>query len=563
MLRASPLFFLILSGAAFVTAIPARAQIAPVPVSAPTDDPARRLLDEERERQRRERLTREAPRIDVETPAQDDGRPPADYPEVEPAFAIREITVQGNTVLPVDELEAVFTPFRGVPLGINRINLLLRRLTARYLEKGYFTTRVYLGEQNLREGRLVIEVFEGRLENLRYNGAPPPPGVRFAFPVADGDILRLQDIEQGIEQLNRLRRNRATLTVQPGERPGGSIVDIRNEAGDARYYSAGIDNAGQRASGQTRLRLGFDLEDALGLQESLSLGYTGASSTNAMLLNASIPFGYQTFTYTLSYSDYVTWLGGYALMFGDTLWHNLAWNLIFERGQHGRDGLDVALGYRQAQRQINDAALTPQRLTTLRVAASRYRIQPWGTWLGELACTQGIGLFGADNDHPGQPGDAPAARFRKLTASADITLDLSENWRWRSNASGQWAWSGLYGAEQFFLGGSSTVRGFDESSTAGDRGILLRNDLTWNAGNVLADSLAPIGLRAQPYLFLDAGHTRLLAAAGGDTLAGAGFGARLGGKNLSGDISLGWPLQKPAANESSGARLAFALTLHY
>ena len=554
MTRFNHLHCLLLAG---LLLLPAAVSAQRAPTAA--EDPARRLLDEERTRQRDERLTRETPEINVTTPTADDGRAPIDVPEVEPAFPIREIIVQGNTRLTDNELKTILAPFRDVPMGINRINLLLRRLTALYLEKGYFTTRCYLGEQNLSEGILVIQVFEGRLESLRYNGAPAPLGVRLAFPVSDGDILRLQDIEQGVEQLNRLRRNQATLSVEPGEQPGSSIVNITNTQGDSRYYTLGFDNAGQASTGRNRLRLGADFEDILGLQESTTLSYTGTRDTNAMLLSSSLPVGYHTYTYTYSYSDYVTPLGGYTLLFGDTNWHNIAWNTMLDRTREGRSSLDVSMGHRQGRRFINDTALTPQRQTNLRVAINRFQQQNWGNWLGEIAWSHGVPLLGADRDPSGLSREAPTNRFHKFAATLDITTLISQEWIWRSTASAQWSRTGLFGSEQITLGGSGSVRGFEENTTSGDRGAYLRSDLQWHG----AHWLDTVGIRSQPYLFLDHGHVRQIGLDKGETLTGAGIGARFGGKGLSSEITLGWPIQKPAGVDADSPRLAFTVSYQY
>lgn len=536
----------------------ARAQLV-APQAPLLDDPARRLLEEERARQRDERLTRPSPEITTEAAPEDDGRAPGAYPEVEPAFAVEKIVLNGNTLLGKEEIETVVAPFRGVPLGANRINLLLRRLTGRYLEKGYFTTRVYLGQQNLGEGVLVVDVFEGKLEALQYRGGQAPLGVRLAFPVEPGEALRLQDLEQGVEQLNRLRRNRATITVSPGQRAGGSLVEVRNPEGDASYYSVGLDNGGQKATGESRLRLGVGLENILGVQESLGLYYTGTENTNAVLLTSSVALGYHSLSYTLSYSDYVTPVGGYALLYGDSIWHNLGWNMVLERSRLGRSGVDVSLSHRHGKRYLNETALTPQKLTSVRLAANRYRQYEWGMWIGEIAYSQGIGLFGADRDPGGLPSEAAHARFRKFSGSLDVSAPIGRAWQWRTGLSAQWSRTGLYGAEQFFLGGTSTVRGFDESGVAGDRGTLMRNDLSWSGQT----PLARWGVRAVPYLFVDAGHARLLSGSSGETLVGLGGGVRFGGHGVSGEVSVGWPVRKPGDYEQDGARVAFSLNYVY
>jgi hemolysin activation/secretion protein len=519
------------------------------------DDPARRMLEQERARQRDERLQREVPSIKTEAQLDDDGRAPADLPETGNAFPIDEIVIKGNSLIPDNDLEPVVGPFRGVPMGLNRINLLLRRLTAVYLERGYFTTRVYLGEQNLSDRRLQIDVIEGRLEKIEYNGAEPPLGVRLAFPVSKGEILRLQDLEQGVEQLNRLRRNAASITVAPGELPGGSIATIRNEQGDARTYHIGYDNGGQESSGLRRLRLGVDAEDMLGLQEAVSLAYTGSRDTNALLLSAGVPLGYHTLSYTLSYSDYLSQLGGYALLFGDTYWHNLGWNYTYARDGRGRDGIDVAISHRRGRRFINDGALTPQRLTTVRLAYNRYRRMAWGSLQGEIAYSHGVGWLGADSDARGLSRKAPSARFNKLAASAEAVVGITERWSVRTSASLQWSDRGLYGSEQMFLGGAGSVRGFAESAAGGDKGVLVRNEL----GRTDPGWLRDWGVRLAPYAFLDMGSVGLV---GGEqkSLVSAGVGMRFSAQRVQGEIVVGVPLTRPHDYKESGARAMFSVT---
>ncbi|MDV0916573.1 POTRA domain-containing protein, partial [Enterobacter asburiae] len=69
---------------------------------------------------------------------------------------------------------------------------------------GYITSRAFLTEQDLSGGQLNIVVLEGRLEAIRLEGETPRM-LKMAFPGRVGGILNLRDIEQGMEQINRLR----------------------------------------------------------------------------------------------------------------------------------------------------------------------------------------------------------------------------------------------------------------------------------------------------------------------------------------------------------------------
>lgn len=78
-------------------------------------------------------------------PAFDAGVDPGAVAETEPAFDIRAIVLKGDGLIDAAEQETLLRPFMGLRLGEHRINLLLRRLTAALIDKGYVTSRAYIG----------------------------------------------------------------------------------------------------------------------------------------------------------------------------------------------------------------------------------------------------------------------------------------------------------------------------------------------------------------------------------------------------------------------------------
>ena len=114
-------------------------------------DEGQRLLDEQRARERTEALTR--PQAEVEDrsgiPEVSVGAITADdvarLEEVEPAFVVNDIALVGDRVFSDAEKARLVAPFLGQRLGPRRIDLLLKRITSAYLDRGYVTTRAYLG----------------------------------------------------------------------------------------------------------------------------------------------------------------------------------------------------------------------------------------------------------------------------------------------------------------------------------------------------------------------------------------------------------------------------------
>ena len=78
-------------------------------------------------------------------------------------------------------------------------------LQNRMMSHGWTTTRVLAPAQDLKSGRLRLTILPGK---IRYVAMTPDSSRRFwlysAFPAHDGDLLDLRDIEQGLENLQRL-----------------------------------------------------------------------------------------------------------------------------------------------------------------------------------------------------------------------------------------------------------------------------------------------------------------------------------------------------------------------
>lgn len=539
-------------------------------------NPVDRLLKEQRDREREAEADRPAPRIT--SPSSDKGialpldSDPLAIADAEPMFRIDRIELAGNTVLSQRDVERIVQPFLGKPLGVNRINLLLRRVTEAFIASGYITTRAYLAEQNLAAGTLTLTVVPGRIEAFQLNGrtvksvasaAPEADGpfnggwftdagTLIAFPLDVGDTLNLQDLEQGVEQINRLRRNQAELQILPGQTPGGSVIALNNRFGDRYRVDLGIDNYGSHATGITRSRLGIDTDNALGLQEALSLAYVGSLDTNALVASAAAPWGYNTFSYTASYSEYQNLIGDTALLYGDTMAHNLGWNRVLTRSQTGRTGLDLTLSVRKAEREINNIMLTPQRITVAR--AGWNTLQRFstpgalpGNWTLDIGVSRGLKAIHASSDAEGIDKADAHSQFSKLDFTATCFAPLPAGFGYRGSLNGQWSRVGLFGSEQIYAGGVGSVRGFAEGGTSGDRGFVLRNE--FQRLSAAQPELFGQPMALQPYAFVDAAQTQLIAQGQWKQLAGAGVGLRTQWRNaehlLLFDALVGAPLTQP------------------
>ncbi|UVE70659.1 ShlB/FhaC/HecB family hemolysin secretion/activation protein (plasmid) [Burkholderia pyrrocinia] len=577
--------------------VPAHAQTPP-PAARPVQDPAQLIIEQQREQARQRQLEQPPASITVAPTSETTLDIPPDTPvnaitESGPTFAVKQITLQasdGSAFEPPSgvsgkRLETVVAPFVGQDLGSHRINVLLKRITDVFVERGFVTTRALLGPQNLATGTLKITIQVGSIEAFTINGKPihrlkpgessagggwfTDAGYENAFPAASGDPLRLSDIDQGVAQINRLRRNQATVQILPGQNPGESIVDIGNKPGDRLYYTLGVDNYGSSATGVTRYRAGVEADNLLGLQESLSVNFLDSLDSNAIVGSFAVPFGRHTFSYTISDSEYQQVIGTTALEYGRTLSHIFGWNYLVSRSVSDITSVDATVSWRRTDREVNGIDLDPQRVAVLRLG---------GNWLHKFVMndaqgnftlngglSQGLPWFGANHDPHGITRDEAHSQFTKVDATAAFTLPLPKVGRallaYRGVLSGQYTNMALFGSEQLYLGGMDTVRGFRSGEIAGDRGFYSRNELAWVNAPAWKDG------RIEPYVFFDAGKASLVATSGFPTLAGAGAGVRAQWQwhkqFLSGELLVGRALTQPAALGSKATLVLATMNWNY
>lgn len=508
-------------------------------------DDGQRLLDEQRASERLESLNRPAPSV---TSRQDGlaGRLadlPSDLPEDTPSFLISDIALAGDTRLPEAERRKLVTPFLGLRLGAGRIDLLLRRITAAYIERGYITTRAYLGSQNLASGRLEITIVPGLVENILINGNPLEGAAGAALPTAPGERLRLADLEQATDQINRLRSQRAETQILPGQTPGGSLVAIASKPDKPWRLQLGTDNYGQPATGEGRVRAAVEADNLLGAWDAWAFNQVEARDSEAQTFSVSVPFGYSTFSYAYSSSKYRVPIGSIAVSRGDARNNILAWNHVLGRDARSRTALDASLALRESWRRIDDIDLTPQKQAALRIALSRQHRFASGSVSAELGVTHGLDAMGADIDLPGLPDTAPHNQYEKYDFNLNAALALGPDWAYLGSFNAQTSQVGLPGAEQLFLGGAGGIRGFKEGIVAGDRGHFLRNELQWTGD--LSRAALQYSVRLTPFTFADFGQARLLAERDSRSLAAIGFGLRAAWKSASLELAWGRPIETP------------------
>lgn len=467
-----------------------------------------------------------------------------------PCFEINQISLQQASLITPDTQKRLVAPYINQCLSLDRINQLVRAISEWYVQRGYITSRAFLTEQNLSHGTLNITVLEGKLEAIHLQGASARQ-LNMAFPTRAGRILNLRDIEQGMEQINRLLTTPVQIEIIPSSQPGYSIVNLTSTPEFPLTLGLNMDNSGQRSTGIGQLSGSLVGNDLLGVADRwfVSGGRSSAFSdwrdAQNFQAGVSVPYGYGLLDYSYSWSNYHSRFNANSFDWysnGDNISNRLSGSWVLFRNGQIKTGLQLGLNHYVSHNWLNETLLesSSRKLTSLQIGFNHTQKIAGGVATLNPMLSRGMPWFDAESDK-GKSDDFPKAEFRKWSVSSSFQRPVTQKMWWLSSFYAQWSPDRLYGSERLTIGGENSVRGYKEQYLSGDVGGYLRNELNYSLFTLHA-----IG-EVSTTLALDGGWLQSdkqdRYAAG--TLWGSSLGLGTRNAHVSTQLSLGIPVSYP------------------
>ncbi|UUD65967.1 ShlB/FhaC/HecB family hemolysin secretion/activation protein [Pseudomonas seleniipraecipitans] len=412
--------------------------------------------------------------------------------EDERCFAIEQIEISGAASLSAADKAEILAPFADDCLGVSQLNGLLKALTDHYIDRGYVTTRAYLPQQDLSARTLKVVVVEGRLEGLDSSALASERELAMGFPGTVGDVLDLRELEQLVENLNRLPSRPAQLELVPGEQVGGSRVQLKGERSKPWHANINRHNDGQLSTGEQQWGLGLTWDSPLGLADQLSLRASRDAvsdsyrHSHAQSLSYNIPYGWWRFDYSYSQSYYRTLGDSNGFPYttdGDSQQHALRAERVLHRDSVSKTAFNTGVSHVRTNNFIlgNRIEQSSNRLSEWQLGFNHGRRIGTAFVNADIGWQRGVGALDAQNN--GDPrGDAPVARYNKYSLTLSYLQPFSlwgERFSFDSLATGQKSEDVLFSSQRISIGGLNSVRGFKDQTLSGDSGGYWRNQLRW------------------------------------------------------------------------------------
>uniref|UniRef100_UPI003F298DA4 ShlB/FhaC/HecB family hemolysin secretion/activation protein n=1 Tax=Rhizobium sp. F40D2 TaxID=3453141 RepID=UPI003F298DA4 len=566
--------YFLVTGAALAVAI------APAYAQTPADDFNRRQ-EEQSQTQRLDALRRATPGGGADA---ENGALPAG-PGKGACFDITRVVIDGATLLSAQEIGKT-APYGNRCVGLAEINAVLRDVTHLYIDHGYVTSRAYVPQQDIRKTRILrLLVVEGTLSDIYLNGQKVAGNgtLATAFPGLIGRVVNIRDIEQGLDQMNRLQANDAKSAMLPGPKDGTSILNIENRPGRPWHVSVANNNMGQESTGFSRSSASLGYDGLLGINDQWNFSYEhsgpdyswendGNGYGNSYSGSVSVPYGYSTLSLSGSWYQYESAVeGNFSTLetSGNSGQAGLGIDRVVARDKDSITTVRSGLTYKQTNNFLlgNLIEVGSRRYTVGDIGISHSRRMFGGIWMFDASFDKGLGLFDAVN--PGDPGVGNAdPRFSKFNATISVTQPFQtagRQFEFTSLLGAQYSPDNLLGAEQISLGGYSNVRGTRESVLFGNNGMFSHNEIVWRTqSNQGGGAAAKAFGELRPYLGFDYGHVyaqKRFDISGGD-LASWTAGIRAVGGNISADLGYS-DIVASSLDDVDGGLFYFSASAHW
>jgi hemolysin activation/secretion protein len=406
--------------------------------------------------------------------------------DVAQCLLVKSIYIQGITLLTDEDFDSL-TKIPEDCINSTDANLLARELTAIYISKGYITTRIQFIEPNAN-GELGLDVIEGFIEGVESDDTEL--NGETLFPNMIGQPLNIANLDQALDQANRLSSNNITVDIIPGEQPGGSILKLHNERSKPWHLTTSLDNYGNKNTGKwlNHNTFSFDnpfgLSDAIGLNTSSTVDNPQSRYSRSYSLFYSVPYGAFTFSAFGSYSEYthpVELQYNTIALEGDTQQHGLRTDYVYYRDNDEINSLSTQLTYKRANNYLNEEKLdiSSPTLSIFELGLNHLHVLAAGIFSINFSIERGLPWLGADdNNGPNNLYNSEFTKAKINTLYNQYFTLFDDVYLFSNRFYGQYTRDRLPGVEWLSITDSSSVRGFSRNSLSADKGWYSQNTLS-------------------------------------------------------------------------------------
>ncbi len=459
---------------------------------------------------------------------------------------ISDIRVVGSTVFSAQDLEPIVLPYEGQKLGLRELRQVAKDVTRLYLENGYITSRAVLSEQSIVNGVVQIRAVEGSLEEIRVEGTRRLANyVRDRVNLANKIPLNQFELES---QLQLLRADplvdRIEASLRAGTEEGQSLLIVR--VLESPWFSgrAVFDTNSPPSVGVARMGVEATFNNPLGWGDRLSASAfrSTAGGFNAYSFDYSLPLNALDGTLQARYLPGSFVLIDPALQALGVRGASDTYELTYRQPiiRQPNEALALSLGFRHrtGETLVSDVVIDATRTSVFQFSQDYWKRDRQGAWGLRSQFNLGTGLWAATNRSDGEAD----GQFFSWIGQVQRTQVIDRDNLLLLQASLQASPDSLLGADQFIIGGATSVRGYSQNARFGDNGFRASVE---NRTTVLRNEDGSPATQIAPFLDMAAVWNNQGNTSEQRQLLGTGVGVITNlVKNVQARLDVGIPLMK-------------------
>ncbi len=399
-------------------------------------------------------------------------------------FTVSGFTISGENPIG-DQAQKVLQPYLGEQSGLEGLSAAADALEQALISAGYSFHRVSLPPQSLDSGQVELQIVRFRIGDILISGNQhfDEENILHALPtLKPGETPNTKQLARTLKLANNNAFKNIVMKFREGNSEDSIDVDLKVQDQNPQLFFITLDNTGNEDSGEYRTTLGYQHGNLFNLDHSLTLTLTvspeDTSSTRQIGANYHIPLYAHGANLDFLLSDSEVNSGevadgaavtGKGQVFGfnysrpmltDTQFnHQWSAGLQFKNFNN-----DIDLGGGSVIE--SDVQSVPLML------GYSFSYNRKGSALnGGLQLSSNSGTGGDNNDEKYNTVRTGAEKsWSKVTYNLSYDVAFGQDWLLHAGLSGQSSSDLLIPGEQFGVGGSRSLRGFEERSVTGDSG---------------------------------------------------------------------------------------------
>ena len=454
-------------------------------------------------------------------------------------FVLKKVDFDTSAVLTQAELAGLAKDYIGKTTDLGGLYGLVNKINALYKDKGYVVCRAYLPPQTIHDGAVYIHLVEGRTGNVTVTGnkSTRTGYVRGRLPLKAGDVSNLNELSRSVLWFNGTNDAQLRIKLQAGAKEGTTdhVISVYEPPRERGYVL--FDTAGSASTGIWREGAGWYTRSLTGNRDPLNLYLMRSEGTKSGSISYSIPFTKSGTRFGMQYSANSVHIRHGSLEDLDVRGHSTLY------------GFSLTQPLQISQKSRVEAALEWNKQNS----RTDFLNNPWiddriSRWTGSLTATRyseqniwyqrhaySIGTW--DNM------DSSQKHYGKYNIDFLAQHLFANRHLFTARLAGQLSSSHyLPSADQFYIGGVNSVRGYKENILSGDSGYSLNLEYA-----------IPAQANTEWFAFLDMGSVYGDSAFDDHCLMGAGLGYRLHLTNkVNASLALGIPFKTDLNHEEQG-----------